>query len=274
MADDPEPQNPIPAPEPPPPAEPPVEAKPPRPTWQEVELGQTRRQLEENRAQMDRMRDENRRLAELAQAAERPPSAAPPPSPPEPRVALPQQPEFRRAVDEEVAQRIRNEKAADLDLALKRDFAEDYQAIVNNFANIQDSIKLMFGDIMATDDPVYVAATIGRDPSHIQQLRDLPAARRMAELIKIAMNKPKPTAVAAQVAVARPSEAPPPPTMAPAGGGPTLPASAVNLYDERFEFNKYYNGDLRLEQERDAVWYEERSRQKRERWLATRQPRP
>jgi hypothetical protein len=273
MADEPEPRDtpPAPVPEPAPPApELAVETKPLKPTWQEVELGQTRRQLEE-------IREQNRRLQELAQAQSQPaspppPLAPPPPSIPEPRPALPQQqPEFRRAVDEEVALRIQDEKAKELDLALKRDFPEDYQVICNNFANIQDSIKVLFGGIMACDNPAYVAATIGRDPSHIQQLRALPEARRLAELIKIDLGKPKPTADVPATPVTRVSSAPPPPTMAPVGGSPQAPTGYVNLYDERFEFSKYYNGDLGLEQERDATWYAERGRQKRERALANRE---
>src|SRR5215831_5902982 len=112
MADEPEPRDSaaVPAPEPPPPTpEPAIEAKPPKPTWQEVELGQTRRQLEQ-------MREENRRLQDLAQAqaATQPaPATSAPPPPPASQPLSPQQPEFRRAVNEEVAQRIRDEKAAE-----------------------------------------------------------------------------------------------------------------------------------------------------------------
>jgi hypothetical protein len=76
-------------------------------------------------------------------------------------------------------------------------------------------------------------------------------------------------------------EGPPDPlTAGPTEHGLWFWAVPVNLHDEHFEFENYYTGtrysghgdrvtgDLAVEQERDAAWYDERRRQKRARWLA------
>ncbi len=263
-----------PATEPPPPAPAAKPDEPPKSDWRMIELGQTRRQLEESRTEAERLRDENRRLQELARAASsmQPPERPEPPAAPSGYVAPsppPSSADFDRKVTEQVEQRLRQDKSQQLDEELRKNYAEDYSKILQNFGDIQGSMPLMFNDIMATDDPAYVTYMIGKDPERLQQLRDMLPQRRIAALVKIALEKPKPTEEPAKPAVARPSGAPPPPTDMPRGGGPSLPAGQVNLYDEKLEFKNYYSDDLQKEKEADEIWFAERERQKRE---STRRP--
>ena len=259
-------ETPAPA-ETPPPAPAAKPDEPPKSDWRMIELGQTRRQLEESRTEAERLRDENRRLQELARAA----SSLQPPEPPVATsgYAAPPPPpsssaDFDRKVTEQVEQRLRQDKSQQLDEELRKNYAEDYTKILQNFGDIQGSMPLMFNDIMATDDPAYVTYMIGKDPEKLQQLRDMLPQRRIAALVKIAMEKPKATEEPAKPAVAKPSGAPPPPSDMPRGGSPTLPSGTVDIYDERLQFKNYYSGDLGKEKEADEIWFAERERQKRE----------
>jgi hypothetical protein len=268
MPDEPEPNLPLEQQPPeqaaPEPASPPVD-----PTdWRLVELGQTRRQLEESRvrenralSEVERMRAEHARMVEMTAAATRPEQGSTPPQQPPPANAA----DFDRAVNDRAAQMAAQDRVKQLDVALQRDFAEDYRRIVENFGNITNSVNMLFGDMMATGEGPYVAATIGKDPTKIQQLRDMPDAERRMALMRIALEKPKATAEPAKSAIPKPSEAPPPPTPAPRGGLTTAPIGAVDLYDPRFEYESYRGAnDPVKEAEMDAAWYGERGRQKRE----------
>ncbi len=251
---------PTPAPAPAPESEPKKQEE--RTDWRILELGQTRRQLEEERVVRERLEAENRRLTELAQATMR--REGQPAEPPTPRYPQPEpnDVDFERRIEQKVGERILNDRAAQLDAALQQNFAEDYSTIIDNFRNIQNSMRLMFEDIVATGEGAYVAATIGKDPNRIQKLRDMPEAQRRMALLKVALEKPNPTdEVPAKPDTARPSAAPPPPAPAPTGGAPPV-ANSSNLYDERYNFVNYYNGDIAREIEADARWNAERKRQK------------
>lgn len=254
-----------------PPTQPEATPTPPpaeKPDWRMVELGQTRRQLEEARTEAQRLKDENERLAQLARAASdrQPPPASqnldqPPSVPP----VAPNEVDFEKRVTERVEQRLVLDRAAQLDESLRKTYPQDYQKVLENFSNIQGSMQLMFNDIMATDDPAYVAYAVGKDPERIQQLRDMLPHRRIAALVKIAMEKPQATPEAGTAPPpARPSAAPPPPSEAPRGGSPTLPAGSIDIYDQRLEFKNYYANDIDKEREADERWFAERVRQKRE----------
>jgi len=107
-----------------------------------------------------------------------------------------------------------------------------------------------------------VFATLGKDPSKIQDILEMSGARRQAALIKIGMEKP---AAGATPPVARPSGAPPPPAgISQRGSAP--PPSGGSLYDERYEFKNYYRDPRTPEPEyaADQQWFAERQRQKRE----------
>lgn len=276
MADDIEPKPTTTPADAPPPAEatPPATAvpEPEKSDWRIIELGQTRRQLEERQAELQRVQDENRRMQQLLEAAQR--RGEPPPArhdfdqrPPgqEPQVVPPRpDSDFDQKVQQAVQARITADKAAQLDAALRTNFAEDYPAIVNNFGNVQNSIQLMFEDIVETGEGAYVAATIGKNPAEIQRLRDMPPAQRRMALLRIALDKPKPTAEPPKPVTTRPSDAPPPPAPPPRGGAPGLPTGAVDIYDQRFDFKNYYSGEIDKEMAADDTWFAERRRQKLE----------
>ncbi len=252
-------ETPEPVAEAPPPSPEPEPKKEERTDWRILELGQTRRQLEEERAARERVEAENRRLTELAQATMRRDGQTAEPSPSQP-VPI-NNADLERQVELRVQERIVNDRAGQLDAALQRDFAEDYSAIIDNFRNIQNSMRLMFDDIVATGEGAYVAATIGKDPNRIQKLRDMPEAQRRMALLKVALEKPTATPETPKVETTRPSAAPPPPAPAPSGGAPPV-GHGTNLYDERFNFTSYYNGDIAREIEADNRWNAERKRQK------------
>ncbi len=248
---------PPPAPEP----EPEPKKQEERTDWRILELGQTRRQLEEERVVRERLEAENRRLTELAQATMRREGQAA--EPPTPRLPHPEpiDTDVERRIQQQVTERLTNQQAAQLDADLRRDFAEDYKTILENFGNVGNSMSVMFQDIIATGEGPYVTSVIGRDPYRLQQLRDMPQPQRLAALVRIGMEKPVATPETPKVETTRPSAAPPPPAPAPTGGAPPV-ANSSNLYDERYNFNNYYNGDIAREIEADARWNAERKRQK------------
>ncbi len=241
------------------PAPEPEPKKDERTDWRILELGQTRRQLEEERAARERLEAENRRLTELAQATFRRES---PPAEPTPRQPQPELPvDVERQIQQGVEERLTNQQAAQLDAELRRDFAEEYKTVLENFGNVGNSMQVMFKDIMATGDGAYVTSVIGKDPYRLRELRDMPQVMRLAALLRISAEKPAATPEAPKVEPSRPSTAPPPPAPAPVGGAPSV-GGGTNLYDERYNFINYYNGDINRELEADSKWNAERKRQK------------
>lgn len=95
--------------------------------------------------------------------------------------------------------------------------------------------------ILATDDPARVLHELGSNPAEFQRVMELPPAKRLAEMVKIAI-KPAPKK--------KVSEAPEPVEMLSGTGGPR--GGGVNLYDDKTP---------------DEDWYAKRTAEKRANWL-------
>lgn len=232
------------------------------PDWRDKQIAKQTRQLHEERARKAELEAENARLRELADAASRrapvADPAAPPPAapPPEPRRAAEPTPPVTEA---DVRRKIEVEN---MDRVLRAEYATVLPTIMENLGRFDVAERnAIVGDALNTDDPAYVMSVVGADPAKLAELADLPPGRRQAALIKIAMTK-----TAAPPKPSRPSGAPPPVDPVRGTGGGTPPATATDLYDERFNFSNYYKGPKEIDPEKaaDDAWFAERQRQKRE----------
>jgi hypothetical protein len=149
---------------------------------------------------------------------------------------------------------------------IRANYAKEWPEVFDNLQKLGGVSNDLMDAILATDDPAYVLITLGKDPAKVQDMVDMPSARRQAALIKIALEKTAKSAEPPKTPAKRPSGAPPPPSGQPPGRGGSPPAGQVDLYDERLQFSNYYKGPRDPDPERNAddAWYAERERQKRE----------
>ena len=243
--------------------------EPPKTDWRDRQIDKQHRKIKElegNTTRVAELEAENQRLRELAEAAARgsapPPAAAPPP----PAAVAPQAPTAPaatsssdpRVMEAQIRTKLQIEQMTE---RLKTDYPEETKVAIENFQKVGGLPEDVAAQLLATDDPAYVFATLGKDPSKIQDILEMSGARRQAALIKIGMEKAAPGAVPP----VRPSGAPPPPAgISQRGSAP--PPSPGNLYDDRYEFKNYYRDprDPTPELAADQQWYAERQRQKRE----------
>ena len=206
-----------------------------------------RKALESDNARLRALEQENQRLRELADAAARrsDPAAAPPTPAPAPTPAPTPAPASDDArVNARVEEELLKRQVQDLQANIQANYADKWQAVLANFERVGGIPPDVMTQLLATDDPAYVLTTLGTNPSQIQDVLDLPPAKRQAALIKIGLAKGSAGAPPAP----KPSGAPPPPEPVGARGSGGAPPTD-NIYDP----------DLS-----DDDWYAIRQRQKRE----------
>lgn len=219
----------------------------PKADWKDKQIDRQHRKLKEQEARERELLAENQRLTQLAESAAR---RSADPAAPEPPAARREEPTRQAAAPvEQVKEQVRLEmQIENLTETVKREYAAEWPTAYENFQRQGGIDPATLASIMATDDPAYVLVELGKNPDRYQELLDMPAARRQTEFIKLAMAKPK--AAEPKPRAKTPSGAPAP--VAPVSGG-GAPSGHIDLYASDMS-----------SAEKDADWYAERLRQKRD----------
>lgn len=176
--------------------------KPVKPTkdWRDKEIAKKHAQLQAEKTEAAKLREENKRLRELADAAARRTDAGAGVGTGDAGDAggtQPRRQEFRTQQEFDAAvERAASEKAAQTQLsrdvtAIEERGAKDYG---DRWAPTLETLRTLggfdpdtFGSIMATDDPVRVLYELGSNPENYQRIMELPAAKRQIELVKLSL---------------------------------------------------------------------------------------
>lgn len=122
----------------------------------------------------------------------------------------------------------------------KKNYGDKWGKAIDTLTQIGGMTVDDMAGVLATDDPARVLYELGNNPDEYHRIMELPPARRLAEMVKIAI-KPAPKK--------KVSEAPPPVDQVQGTGGPR--GGSVNLYDDKID---------------DDSWYAVRKAQKDKRW--------
>ena len=209
----------------------PEEPKPeePKPDWRERELKAKHRQLQEAK----------RREAELQQQLEAAKALAA-------KFNQKTEPEFPQVVPVDQVEKRAQELLAnqryveDCNKTAQKGeqvYGDSWKEAVSNLEMLGGFDQDTMNGVLATDDPAKVLFELGKNPDHYHRIMELPPAKRIIEMGKIAMQQIQPKKV---------SEAPPPVNPI---GGRAAPAKAT-LTDE-------------LD---DDKWFQIRRAQRREKW--------
>lgn len=187
----------------------------------------------------------------------------------------PVQPQPVTADTDSLREQVRFEmRQEELQKELTTAYGEDWNIAYANYQKAGNFTQEFLQDAMATSNPAYVLVELGKDPLRLVDVLALPAKERRMVLAQMAAKHELMVDDAWYAermkereqklpGVPRPSSAPPPPTNDRQRGA-SVQTGGGNLYDPRYDFKNYYNGDAAAEKAQDDAWYAERMRQKRE----------
>lgn len=178
--------------------------------WQDKELKRKHRQIQEEKrrnlelqAQLD---DAQALLARAAGGTADTPQSPPPP--PAPTVDTVPRSEVENVARQIVAQKDFNQQCNDVEKAGKAAYKDEWPKVAETLTTLGGFTQEEMQGVLATDDPAKVLYELGKNPDKYHELKELPPAKRLAAMVKMAITEVKP--------VAKPSEAPEP--VVPVGG--------------------------------------------------------
>lgn len=178
--------------------------------WQDKELKRKHRQIQEEKrrnqelqAQLD---DAQALLARAAGGTADPPQSPPPPL--APTVDTVPRSEVENVARQIVAQKDFNQQCNDVEKAGKAAYKDEWPKVAETLTTLGGFTQEEMQGVLATDDPAKVLYELGKNPDKYHELKELPPAKRLATMVKMAIPEVKP--------VAKPSEAPEP--VVPVGG--------------------------------------------------------
>lgn len=176
--------------------------------WQDKELKRKHRQIQEEKrrnqelqAQLD---DAQALLARAAGGTADPPQSPPPP----PAVDTVPRSEVENVARQIVAQKDFNQQCNDVEKAGKTAYKDEWPKVAETLTTLGGFTQEEMQGILATDDPAKVLYELGRNPDKYHEIKELPPAKRLAAMVKMAIPEIKP--------VPKPSDAPEP--VVPVGG--------------------------------------------------------
>lgn len=213
----------------------------PVPDWKDKELKRKHRQIQDAKArerQLEQELADARALLARTEATddeEEPPARkAAPASDVVPRS------EVRREAENIVAQADFNRSCNEVEKKGKAEYKKEWDEIADTLSTLGGFTTDEMQGILATDDPAKVLYTLGKDPDKFHEIKELPPAKKLAAMVKLALpsDKPKP----------KPSDAPEP--VEPVAG---RPGAVLGDLDDRLS---------------DDEWHAKRDAQRAKRWAA------
>jgi hypothetical protein len=203
-------------------AQPPTDDPDYKPDWRDFEIKTKHRQLKARDDELARIRDENKRLQELADAAAK---GKEQPTPPDNRRFYRSEEEYqadlKREAGEQAAQQLMATRMSSAQSeGIKQYGADKWGQIVERLQTLGAFTPEQFQQVMVTDNPTKVIYELGNKPEEYQRIMAMDPYSRANELAKLAIAKPP---------LARVSAAPPPVNPVDQRGAP---ASATELTDD------------------------------------------
>lgn len=207
------------------------------------QLGRQHRQLQESKREADELRASLEAAQETLKRLDpnyKPEGATPPARPAAAQPAGFTAEDVKREAARQRAQERFDEEANKADATGKERYKAGWDKATETLKNLGGFDPDTMNGILATDDPAQVLYTLGTQPEQYQRIMDLPPHKRLAEMVKMAMPKPK--------ASQRPSGAAP----------PQEPVRARNQGDQTSLSDELT----------DEEWYRRRDKQRAERRAA------
>lgn len=209
----------------------------PKPDWRDKQLRKRNAQLAEARAALskkDEIEAENARLKALLEAAQKA-SGGKDGSEDGARSPAPTTKGLTEAEVEARAERIAAEKQfkRDTEAALAqgaKDYPKkDWEQAIENVKAAGGFDPEVLAQILGTDNPAKIIFELGKDPDRFEEVNNLSPHRRMAEFVKMTIDKPAP-----RKAISNAAE-----PVTPVGGR-GVQAVKVNVYDPNISDDDYY----------------------------------
>jgi len=102
------------------------------------------------------------------------------------------QDDVERAAARQIAARDFNNAANEADQKGRKTYAKDWDKVTATLKTLGGFEPEDMQGILATDDPAKVLHTLGSKPEEYHRIMDLPPAKRLAEMVKMALPAPKP----------------------------------------------------------------------------------
>lgn len=178
--------------------------------WQDKELKRKHRQIQEEKRRNQELQaqlDDAQALLARAAGGTTDPEPAPKPVAAPAADTVPRS-EVENVARQIVAQKDFNQQCNDVEKAGKAAYKDEWPKVAETLTTLGGFTQEEMQGVLATDDPAKVLYELGRNPDKYHELKELPPAKRLAAMVKMAMPETKP--------VPKPSEAPEP--VVPVGG--------------------------------------------------------
>lgn len=177
--------------------------------WQDKELKRKHRQIQEEKRRNQELQAQlDDAQALLARAAGGTTDPEPAPKPAALAVDTVPRSEVENVARQIVAQKDFNQQCNDVEKAGKAAYKDEWPKVAETLTTLGGFTQEEMQGVLATDDPAKVLYELGRNPDKYHELKELPPAKRLAAMVKMAIPEIKP--------VPKPSEAPEP--VVPVGG--------------------------------------------------------
>lgn len=174
----------------------------PKEDWKDKELRRKHAQNQQTKRRLEEVERENADLRAIADRSGKKPDAAAGAGETAPAAGLTQE-DVDRAAARQIAERDFNNEANKADQAGRKNY-KDWDKATDTLKTLGGFDPETMQSLLATDDPAKVLHTLGSKPDEYHRVMDLPPAKRLAEMIKMALPAPKqknpPSKAAAPVA--------------------------------------------------------------------------
>lgn len=175
-----------------------------QPSWKDRELTRKHAQVQKYKSRTEELERENEELRQIAARGGKPSTTnVDLVKPPTTGQQLTQE-DIDRAAAAQIAQRDFNNAANNADQDGRKRFAKTWDKATDTLKTLGGFDPETMQGLLATDDPAKVLHELGTKPDEYHRIMDLPPAKRLAEMIKLALPAPKPRN--------KPSQAAPPVT--------------------------------------------------------------